>query len=181
MRRERSMLALALALIFVPGCAQLTRIEDKVDDVSATSHGLQRQQSVTAQEVDAIKKSLESEGITSDERRADLLSRLKDMERSMRQLEARVEDQGNLLARIQASLDLLAAGQNPNARTEAMPESTNGAAADSSGTNGGDSAPSSDQASPSPGGAAKEQGSADESAADSTSAAPNAGSTAPMR
>lgn len=110
MRCGRSMLAVAFALVLAPGCAQLTRIEDKVDDVSATSHGLQRQQEVTAKQVDGLQKALESEGITSDEKRADLLSRLKNMERSMQQLEARVDDQGKLLQRIQASLDLLASG-----------------------------------------------------------------------
>ncbi len=73
MRCGRSMLAVAFALVVAPGCAQLSRIEDKVDDVSATSHGLQRQQEVTAKQVDGLQKALESEGITSDEKRADLL------------------------------------------------------------------------------------------------------------
>jgi tol-pal system protein YbgF len=169
------MFAVALALLFLPGCAQLTRIEDKVDDVSTTSHGLERQQSATAEQVDGIKKSLESEGITSDEKRADLLSRFKDMERSVQQLEARVEDQGNLLTHIQASLDLLVAGENPNPRTRAAQDESYGTEPDSSATTGGSTTPPADRAAPPP---ASDAG-AGESAVDSMSSTQGVSSRSP--
>lgn len=176
MRCGRSMLAVAFALVLAPGCAQLTRIEDKVDDVAATSHGLQRQQDVTAKQVEGLQKALESEGITSDEKRADLLSRLKNMERSMQQLEARVEDQGNLLQRMQSSLDLLASGgQGKALPSGSSPAVADTAAVDSSAAESGMSAAEKESTAPPPDTGEE----AEESPADSSSVSEATASRSP--
>ena len=107
MKLNQGVLVAVFLIAAAPGCSQLARIEDKVDEVSTQSHGFADQQKKNAQDLDEVRKALDSEGITSDEKRAEMLSGFKNMERSLEQLEARVEEQNDLLLRIQAHLDLL--------------------------------------------------------------------------
>ncbi len=108
MTRIEGLLVAGVILVTATGCSQLTRIEDKVDQVSKTSHGLQVQQKEMAGQIEEVRKALDAEGITSDEKRAEMLSRFKSMERSLQQVEARLDEQDEVLRRIQARLELLA-------------------------------------------------------------------------
>ncbi len=99
--------AALVLIVLAPGCGQLTRIEDKVDEISVASHGLQENQKVIEGRLEEVHKALDAEGITDNEKRAELLSRFKNMERSMQQMQARMEEQDELLRRIQSRLDLL--------------------------------------------------------------------------
>jgi tol-pal system protein YbgF len=116
------------------GCAQMGRIEDDVDQLNATTQSLEREQKVAGKQLDDIQAALRSEGITSDEDRADLLSRFSAMERSVAQLEARVEDQAVLLRRIQTTLEVIAAGGGLQGGAQsALPDSSSLAPAGASG------------------------------------------------
>ncbi len=127
MRRAVLLLVLCVATLAVTGCGQLGRIEDDVSELNATAKGHQRDQKIASEQLDEIQSALASEGITSDEDRASILSRFSAMERTLTQLEARVEEQDDLLRRIQASLDVIAAGAgNQRSMDPALADSLGG-------------------------------------------------------
>lgn len=121
------------------GCGQLGRIEDDVSQLNTTTQSLEREQQIAGEQLEDIQQALRSEGITSDEERADILSRFSAMERTLTQLEARVEDQGILLQRIQDTLDVIAVGGGAprGLPAGAVPDSLSSGDADSTATDQG--------------------------------------------
>ena len=91
------------------GCAkQLQRIETKVDALSVRQADLDRAQQETARlldRIDAREGEREQELV---ERRAELQVQLEALDRIVRQMDARAQEQEALLRRISAALDILA-------------------------------------------------------------------------
>jgi len=111
-------LALALLAPLVTGCALLTsKAELKVNEIATETRVLRGQQRDLADEVARIRGLLESEGMVSDEKRAELLVRLDAIERTLAQMVARDQEQDAMLQRMAAAIDQLArqAGVAPGA------------------------------------------------------------------
>lgn len=132
----RLALLVGLALPMFGGCAkQLTRIESRIDEVSV-------EQRRTAREVEQLSQALaridEREAEREEsviERRAELQVQLETLDRVVRQMDARAEEQEALLRRISAALDLLAREPGAGSRAGASPPATGDSLAEDGSTN----------------------------------------------
>lgn len=121
------LLALALLAPFVAGCAFLTsKAELKVNEIATETRVLRSQQRDLTDEVARIRGLLESEGMVSDEKRAELLVRLDAIERTLAQMVARSDEQDAMLQRMAAAIDQLArqAGVAPSGPPTGMAPGT---------------------------------------------------------
>lgn len=101
--------ALALLAPLVTGCALLTsKAELKVNEIATETRVLRSQQRDLTDEVARIRGLLESEGMVSDEKRAELLVRLDAIERTVAQMVARSDEQDAMLRRMAAAIEQLA-------------------------------------------------------------------------
>jgi tol-pal system protein YbgF len=121
MRTTGLILILALALPPLSGCAkQLKRIETRVDEVSSTTRRLEKEQralQTTLERVDAREAQREEDYA---ERRAELEAQLLALDRAVRRMDARAEEQDALLRRISAALDIVA--RQPQASPGSNPD-----------------------------------------------------------
>lgn len=127
-RSAGTLLLFALLAPLVTGCALLTsKAELKVNEIATETRVLRGQQRDLADEVARIRGLLESEGMVSDEKRAELLVRLDTIERTLAQMVARDQEQDAMLRRMAAAIDQLArqAGVAPGA---ALPGAAQGTA-----------------------------------------------------
>ena len=112
-RAGAASLLLAAALA-ASGCIPwMDRTERKLDETVQETRILRTQQNALADEVAQIRRLLESEGLVDDENRAELLTRLRDLERAVATLNARNQEQEDLLRRVSASLDQLTRQTRP--------------------------------------------------------------------
>ncbi len=98
---------LLLALLSTGCTSWMNRTENKLDRVVNDTRELRWEQQKLAEEVTDIRTLLEGEGLIGDERRAALLTRLRALEQSVEQLNARGQEQDLLLRRMSAALDQL--------------------------------------------------------------------------
>jgi tol-pal system protein YbgF len=102
------LLLAALGAALPMGCASLMQgTEQRLDAISRDTRVLRAQQDSLAAEVADIRGLLQSEGLVGDERRAELLSRLRSLEKAVEQQSARSQEQEVLLRRMSAGLDQL--------------------------------------------------------------------------
>jgi tol-pal system protein YbgF len=141
----------------------MDRTERKLDETVQETRILRTQQNALADEVAQIRRLLESEGLVDDENRAELLTRLRDLERAVATLNARNQEQEDLLRRVSASLDQLTRQARP---FETVPPSTSADSAPPQTTAPPVQAPAATPSTPPP---------AQASAADTTEAVPDSG------
>ncbi len=99
---------LLLLALSSTGCLPwMDRTERKLDRVVNDTTELRWEQQKLAADVAAIASLLDSEGLVGDERRAELLTRLRSVEQSLEQFNARSQEQEILLRRMSVALDQL--------------------------------------------------------------------------
>lgn len=99
---------LLLLALSCTGCLSwMDRTERKLDRVAGDTAELRWEQQKLAEEVEGIASLLDSEGLVGDERRAELLTRLRTVEQTLDQLKAQSQEQELLLRRMSAALDQL--------------------------------------------------------------------------
>ncbi len=98
---------LLLALLSTGCLPWMDRTERKLDRVANDTTELRWEQQKLAEDVAAIASLLDSEGLVGDERRAELLTRLRSVEQSLEQFNARSQEQEILLRRMSVALDQL--------------------------------------------------------------------------
>jgi TolA-binding protein len=98
---------LLLALLSTGCLPWMDRTERKLDRVANDTTELRWEQKKLAEEIAEIGSLLDSEGLVGDERRAELLTRLRSVEQSLEQLNARSQEQEILLRRMSLALDQL--------------------------------------------------------------------------
>lgn len=108
MRRIASWLMVGAVVVTAPGCAkQLTRIETRTDEIATVQAQMatrQRELTAAIARLDERDAQREAELV---ERRAELEAQLDALDRVVRQLDARGQEQEQLLREIRAALDVL--------------------------------------------------------------------------
>lgn len=126
----RRSLALLIALgvpLLLGGCAkQLQRVELRTEEIAAAQARLElqnRELMSTLTRLDARDQAREDETL---QRRADLEAQLLALDRAVRQMEARSQEQESLLRRISAALDLIARGGSGSVGSAGETDASNG-------------------------------------------------------
>lgn len=105
---------LLLALLSTGCFPWFDRTEQRLNEIAFETHAQSRQQDELAAEIADIRSMLASEGLSTDEQRAELLTRLRTLEVAVDRLNARGEEQERLLRRMSTALDeLLRGGPTP--------------------------------------------------------------------
>jgi tol-pal system protein YbgF len=106
--RTPILMAIAVVAASLGGCAkQLQRIESGVDDVAREQQVQRRAMQQFQDRLDALSDRDEEREQQVAERRAELEAQLLALDRAVRQMDARSEEQAELLHEIRAALDLI--------------------------------------------------------------------------
>lgn len=116
-------LAPILLALLSSGCLPWhDRAERRLNEIAFETHAQSRQQDAMAAEIAEIQEMLASEGLDTDEGRAELLTRLRTLEATIEQLNARSQEQEQLLRRMSAAIDQIARGGAPAPLPPALAE-----------------------------------------------------------
>ena len=119
MRRLATWALFGAVVLTAPGCAkQLTRIETRTDEIATTQAQMAARQRDLAAAVERLDQRDAERENQLVERRAELETQLAALDRVVRQLDARGQEQEELLRRISAALDLLTRQRSVPASSE---------------------------------------------------------------